>query len=670
MKKVSIFLIVVAAFLTVTLKSCQDEEKKEVPVTGVSFASDKQTLTEGSFLTLQYTVRPENATNQNVTFTSSKTDVATVDAISGRVTAKAPGTAEITVTTEDGAKKDYCTVTVTKADVPVTDVVLGPAAITLNKVGEEYQLNASVVPANADNKLLEWESDKPAVATVDETGKVTALTSGTANIKVKTSEGAKEKTCVVTVDILVTGVTLRSGLSLVLTDPDPESETLTATVYPDEALVRGVTWAIEPATGVATLTDNGDGTATVVASGEGTAVITVTTVQGDFMATCNLTVSLPPDKPVGADFTQAVVYNFSAGNGGTKFPEVFGTGNGFFGTGGAAAEGMAAGARFVTMDLEHVFIAGRELLDPPFLLGLDDLKAGTVNPVRLNVDDVPAGGYKFGSGQMRNGHLYMNNMTLGVTGTPFRIYHWDKTKATDDLEIIGTFGAGGIEVPTTVIRVGDNVSYNIDESGNGYLFTPVNASANILRVKITNFNETSDPVVIAIPEDRGPFATYQQVDGQPNEYLISGRSAPTILADVDGNGIYTMTSFAGTDNNAARVVNFNEARYLICMNSANVTNAAGTAWGEINPAEASRHQKVITVYDITKGGTTREALEELDAKGDEKEPVYEFSLDSYPSDGCVSIEFVKDDANKKLYIVGSGQQAGFAIIELPAVNVE
>jgi hypothetical protein len=553
-----------------------------------------------------------------------------VDAISGRVTAKAPGTAEITVTTEDGAKKDYCTVTVTKADVPVTDVVLGPAAITLNKVGEEYQLNASVVPANADNKLLEWESDKPAVATVDETGKVTALTSGTANVKVKTSEGAKEKTCVVTVDILVTGVTLRSGLSLVLTDPDPESETLTATVTPDEALVRGVTWAIEPATGVATLTDNGDGTATVVASGEGTAVITVTTAQGDFTATCNVTVSLPPDKPVGADFTQATVYNFS---GEKKFPEAF---------------DVANASRFASMDLEHVFITGRFDTDiKPFLLSLEDLKNEIINPVFL--DNLPEAGsygyFPWANGQMVHGHIYSNSLVLaGNAG--LNVHHWVKSAP----EAVPTNITEGLLTDVEAgIRIGDAISVNLDVNGNGYIFMPQNGQPKILRITVKNFTEASDPVLLDVETHAGFYTTIKQVDGVPGEYILSGNATTTLLVDADMNTLYKWTTDPLADFSYARVISFNEARYLAVMNKANTT-------------------KDIAVYDITRGITTKDALETLDNTED-KEPLFTFSLNSVSTDGACSIDFAKDGDNK-LYIIGSGQQAGFAIIELPAVEEE
>ena len=81
-----------------------------VSVTGVSLDKDTLSLYTGDTASLTATVAPDNATNKNVTWSSDKLEVATVE--NGKVTAKAAGTATITVTTEDGNKTATCTVTV------------------------------------------------------------------------------------------------------------------------------------------------------------------------------------------------------------------------------------------------------------------------------------------------------------------------------------------------------------------------------------------------------------------------------------------------------------------------------------------------------------------------------------------------------------------------------
>ena len=164
-------------------------------VTGVSLNKDSLTLDVGSSETLNATVAPNNATNQEVTWTSNEEKVATVDG-SGRVVAVAPGTANITVTTEDGSKTDTCTVIVTQ---PVTDVTLNSSSLFLFTGGSET-LTATVQPEDATNKTVNWSSSDEAVATVDINGKVTAVGEGNATITATAADGSNiSATCTVTV---------------------------------------------------------------------------------------------------------------------------------------------------------------------------------------------------------------------------------------------------------------------------------------------------------------------------------------------------------------------------------------------------------------------------------------------------------------------------------------
>jgi len=171
-----------------------------VNVQGVSVTPTTVTLTAvGETLTLTPQVTPSNASNKNVTYSSSNDSVATVSD-TGVVTAVANGTAVITVTTVDGNKTATCTVTVNipSTTVPVTSVSVSPTSKSL-KVGETVQLTATVSPANATNKAVTYTSSKPSVATVSETGLVTAKTAGTATITVTTVDGNKTATSTITV---------------------------------------------------------------------------------------------------------------------------------------------------------------------------------------------------------------------------------------------------------------------------------------------------------------------------------------------------------------------------------------------------------------------------------------------------------------------------------------
>ena len=244
------------------------------PVKGISLNKTSTTLTVGSSETLTATVIPDNATDKSVTWATSNASVATV--ADGMVTAVAPGSATITVTANDGSGVTAtCTVTVTQ---PTTGVTLNKVNTTL-AVGSSETLTATVYPLDATDKSVMWKTSNAAVATVAN-GTVTAVAPGTATITVTSSNGSTA-TCEVTVIQPTTGVTLNKT-STTLTAGS--TERLTATVAPDNATDKSVTWTTSNAN-VATVTDG-----VVYAVNAGTATITVTTTDGAKTATCEVTV--------------------------------------------------------------------------------------------------------------------------------------------------------------------------------------------------------------------------------------------------------------------------------------------------------------------------------------------------------------------------------------------
>jgi len=252
-----------------------------VAVTGVTL--DKTTLEFSigdAAQTLTATVLPDKATNKRVKWTSSKPEVATVDA-AGKVTAKGIGEAKITVTTEDEGKTAACTVTVNP--VKVTGVTLNKETLVFT-IGDPAQtLTATVLPDKATNKKVKWTSDNTEVATVKD-GTVTAVGIGEATITVTTEDGGKTASCTVTVNpVKVTEVTLdKTTLTFTIGDA---AQPLTATVAPANATNKKVTWTSSK-TDVATVDENG----TVTAVGVGEATITVTTEDGGHKAACRVKV--------------------------------------------------------------------------------------------------------------------------------------------------------------------------------------------------------------------------------------------------------------------------------------------------------------------------------------------------------------------------------------------
>ena len=128
-----------------------------------------------------------------VSWKSEDEAVAVVDA--GRITAV--GTGKTTITAEAGGYTAVCEVTVSD-DVAVTGISLSDATVMLT-AGETKQITANVLPANATNKKVTWESSDPSVATVSNNGLVQALAVGKAEISAMTEDGSKRASLKVTV---------------------------------------------------------------------------------------------------------------------------------------------------------------------------------------------------------------------------------------------------------------------------------------------------------------------------------------------------------------------------------------------------------------------------------------------------------------------------------------
>ena len=167
------------------------------PVTGISLNQLSISIIKGKTYQLSASIQPSGASNRNVTWSSSNSNIATVSS-SGKVSAKAAGTATITVTTKDGSKTAKCTVTVKNEPIKVTGVSLNRSQITLF-AGKSENLTAAVKPSNAANKGITWQSSNTNVATVDSGGRITARAEGTATITVKTNDNGKTAKCTVTV---------------------------------------------------------------------------------------------------------------------------------------------------------------------------------------------------------------------------------------------------------------------------------------------------------------------------------------------------------------------------------------------------------------------------------------------------------------------------------------
>lgn len=259
------------------------DSPNNVKVESVSLDKESGTLYVGDTVELTANVLPENATVKDVTFSVVPEGIATVTATGAKatVTARVKGSANVIVTTLDGDKTAQYALTV-KEHVLVSGITLNKEATSIVK-GATETLVATVTPPDAENKAVTWTSDKPAVAKVDQNGEVTAVDGGTANITATTVDGKKVATCVVTVTVPVTGVTLDTDAITLEIDG---TQKLVATVAPANATNKKVTWKSDKPE-IATVDQEG----TVTGVADGTANVTAETEDGKKVATCVVTVN-------------------------------------------------------------------------------------------------------------------------------------------------------------------------------------------------------------------------------------------------------------------------------------------------------------------------------------------------------------------------------------------
>ena len=178
-----------------------------IPVEAVVIMDDAETsvlsgttieLYAGDVLALVASFQPGDATNQNVFWASSDPTIVSVK--NGLIKALSVGSAVITVTSDAGEKQASCTIRVNEYVPPidVTDVRISSGLLVL-PVGDSYQFEATVLPVDATNKSLTWTCSDDKIAVVDQSGKVSAISTGTATITVRTKDGGYTATSTIVV---------------------------------------------------------------------------------------------------------------------------------------------------------------------------------------------------------------------------------------------------------------------------------------------------------------------------------------------------------------------------------------------------------------------------------------------------------------------------------------
>lgn len=362
----------------------------------------------------------------------------------------------------------------------------------------------------------------------------------------------------------------------------------------------------------------------------------------------------------GADIAAAVVHDFSVA------------------TGNAPAEFAAENTRGTDFDGKHVLVVSRNDDGSafPHLYKVSDLLADNAgNKIALNTTGIEGGTHVVSSGSLNHGHIYICNLTTALSkDMPLKVYHYADANATP--EVWSWDGVLGVTEDGDTIgapaRLGDNISVNIDESGNGYAFFcgQEGSAEKVYRVQITNFNQFSNPTELILDV---PFPYYGYINEAPEagQYVFKSHYMAVIrLMDANGTPLMEDVELDATESGLnprggvdPHVVMFNRARYLVFA-------------APYNNGKRIAKEPGLFIQDITDGVDTKAALIKWsEMLYDEEyfwEPTYYYSLDpdAAPDAGNKTVGACAAQCNAaevdgKLVVFTAATKAGFALIEFP-----
>ena len=263
----------------------------EVAVTGITLNKNATKIQEGNTETVVATVKPENATNKKVIWTSSDDKIATVK--DGVITGVSKGTATITAKTEAGNYTSEIQVTVEEKaniNVPVTGMTVNKKTLNL-EIGNSETIIVKITPETATNKKVIWTTSDEKIAKV-QNGIITGVSKGIVTITAKTEDGNYTNEIQVTVGdkkipetkVAVTGITLDKNK--ITMQVGESNNAIIAEVTPKNATNKNTIWTSSNEE-IATVTNAG----IITAKKPGKAIITVKTEDGGFESKCELTVT-------------------------------------------------------------------------------------------------------------------------------------------------------------------------------------------------------------------------------------------------------------------------------------------------------------------------------------------------------------------------------------------
>ena len=235
---------------------------KSTSVTSVTLNKKEIELKKGETYQLNATISPKNVTDTTITWTTSNTNIATVN--NGKVTAKNAGTATITAKTKNG-KTATCKVVV---KIAVKSIGINGGVKTMYLGGKTEKIEIDIQPTNATNKKIRWSSSDTRIATVDSNGIVTAKGIGAAIIYARADDDINKVASAyirVLQKIPVQSIGINGGYVGMKIG---ETYTLKIDIQPKNATNKKIRWSSSD-TRIATVDSNGK----VTAKGIGTAYI-------------------------------------------------------------------------------------------------------------------------------------------------------------------------------------------------------------------------------------------------------------------------------------------------------------------------------------------------------------------------------------------------------------
>lgn len=339
--------------------------------------------------------------------------------------------------------------------------------------------------------------------------------------------------------------------------------------------------------------------------------------------------------PTGADFKLATLYDFSANDPGNPL---------------LIADIKQGFTRSAWFDGQNVFLPIRTESSSNSLVSLSlkaVLEKDLSQAVNLNKTGSESWGWwPTGAGVNAGGHFYTINQTTMSMGGVLSLRYWEN--AGTEYKILKTFTDA-----TQDVRYGDNMSINIDKNGNGFIYLIRLDGQKLIRYAVSAYETISDPVMLNMPGDlvtglNSGLFNIKKIDDQGNtthlnEYLTAVNNTNKIkLIDKDANLIVESGISLPASLQAAHIVNYNNARYLILLST------SGKA--ELN------------VYDISYGETTKEGIDDFMSNTDARKLVYKTSLGTYSGYGNIICTEV---INEKLYLFAFSGNAGFVMVEIP-----